>query len=347
MNFTWFHAWCYSLTPHCKWLSYLPGEQNDTAAAVHVAKWYHQVLGFVPDLWQFGNEPGAWTHYGKNLTTWSTADNSTPSALDYATMVHNYMAAVSALYPSDRYVGIEDACACGAALVSTLASVDGPKLASIAYHSYPWLNGSSTMLSQFYGALESSRALPNTSAHFRSLISSGCSTCGGLPIQVGEYNAGPVPVHSPLLQQYAGAVLMAASVIQAIVANVSMFSVFNSGSLINSTTGTLYPEGVLYQRVLNNMTMGVGYPVDVVASGVGGLFGLLMKNGAHESLLIVNTNTTLSVGFSVPTNLFPVGKVGSTYVWNSGLLMPTHHLGITLPTYYTVPGQGILLIDNY
>jgi len=80
VNFTWFQAWCDSRTPHCQWLWFLPAEENNTTAAVHTAEYFHNVLKFVPTYWEFGNEPGAWTHYGENFTAWSTTDHSTPGA---------------------------------------------------------------------------------------------------------------------------------------------------------------------------------------------------------------------------------------------------------------------------
>ncbi|MCI4355513.1 MAG: hypothetical protein L3K06_09170, partial [Thermoplasmata archaeon] len=98
-NFSWMKSWCNSRTPHCAWLGYLPAELNNTQAAVHMAQWFHNVVGFVPTYWQFGNEPDHWTHYGKNRTMWSTNDNLTPTGIAYATMVRNYINAVSAKFP--------------------------------------------------------------------------------------------------------------------------------------------------------------------------------------------------------------------------------------------------------
>ncbi|MCI4317884.1 MAG: hypothetical protein L3J96_05040, partial [Thermoplasmata archaeon] len=144
-NFTWMKAWCNSRTPHCSWLGYLPGELNNTQSALHVAEWFHSVLGFVPTYWQFDNEPDHWTHYGKNRTAWTTSDNLTPTGLDYATMVRNYLAAVSAKYPSDRYIGIESSGPGPQANYTPYtAELDGAKVSAMAYHSYPSLNGSAT-----------------------------------------------------------------------------------------------------------------------------------------------------------------------------------------------------------
>jgi len=346
-NFTWFKAWCLSRTPHCLWMTYLPGEENNTAAAVHVAEWFHTVLRFVPTYWEFGNEPNAWTHYGKNRTQWSTTDALTPTGLDYATMVHSYSVAVAKLFPSDRFLGIQANCACNATLVSTTTQVDGSLLSGMAYHSYPWLNGSSTSLSQFYGSLESSRNLPNTTAHFRALMTASCPGCASMPLDVGEYQAGPVPVHSPLAGGYAGAVFMAASVIQALENNVSTFTEFNIGWLLNTSNGAVAAEGLLYQRILDNLTMGTDVPAVIRVPGVGGVFGLFVQNGSRLALFVVNTNTTHSFTLPISSALFGVGVSGSTWSWTPMLKFPAAHRGVTLPSSYFLSPQSILLMTNY
>jgi hypothetical protein len=348
MNLTWFKAWCYSRTPHCSWLAPLPAEENNTAAAVHVASYFHDVLHFAPTAWEMGNEPNAWTHYGINVTRWSTSDASTPKGLGYAVMVRNYIAAVSALFPTDKFIGIESNCACGASLVSETAALDGSHIMAMAYHSYPWANDSSNKTSQFMGALESPvRNLSATAANMRYLDSYACTTCANIPIQVGEYNAGPVPVHSPLALNYSGAPFIAASVIQALEVNVSMFTLYSLSWLYNSSSQALHPEGVLYQKILRNLTMGEDYSVKVVSPNVGGVYAILITRGTHESLFVVDTNNSRAVTLSFPISLFPVGHLGSSWSWDPRSAMPTVQTGVTLPTSYTVWSQGILLLNNY
>jgi hypothetical protein len=347
MNLTWFKAWCDSRTPHCSWIASLPAEQNNTTAAVHVASYFHNVLHFVPTAWELGNEPNAWTHFGINSSRWSTTDDSVPTGLGYAVMVRNYIAAVSAVFPSDRFIGIESNCACGASLVSTTAELDGSKVIAMAYHSYPWANDSSNRTAQFMGALESpTRNLTGTAAKMRTLMAEDCASCANISIQVGEYNAGPVPVHSPLAMNYSGAPFIAASVIQAIQANVSMFTLYSLAWLYNSSSATLHPEGILYQEILNNLTLGREYSVNVVAPKVGGVFAMLFENGTHKSLLIVNTNNSRAITLPIASLLFPVGQTGSSWSWDPRSPLPIVQNGLTLPTSYTVWSQGILLLNN-
>jgi hypothetical protein len=348
INLTWFKSWCYSRTPHCNWIAALPGEQNNTTGAVHLAEYYHNVLHFVPTAWEIGNEPSAWTHYGINATKWSTTDNSVPSGLAYATMVRNYIAAVTKVFPSDKFIGIEANCACNPAFVTTTAQIDGSKVMAMAYHSYPWANDSSNKTSQFMGALQApTRNLSYTADRMRQLDSANCTTCANLPIEVGEYNAGPVPDHSPLAMNYSGAPFIAASVIQALQANVSMFTLFSLSWLYNSSDSVLHPEGMLYQDILSNMTMGKDYVVNIDVPQVGGVYAMLIKNGTRQSLLIVDTNNTRGISLPILSALFPVGHIGSTWSWDPRSPQPTVQRGLTLPTSYNIWSQGILLINNF
>lgn len=346
-NFNWFKAWCDSRTPHCVWLVDLPAEENDTTAALHFANWYHKVLGFAPTYWEFGNEPVAWTHYGINMTRWNANDASTPTGLAYATMVRNYIRTISAVYPNDQYLGIQSYCSCDKIDVPPTAQLDGGKVAAMAFHEYPSIWNSTTNLTQFYGSLVSPANVSNSVSRFRSSITSSCTTCSNLPVVIGEYQTGPAGGPSSYALQYPGAPFIAASVIQAIDANVSTFSLFENSWLYSASNGTLMPEGMLYQRILANMTMGHDYGVTVAAGGVGGVFSLLVKNGTRQAFLLVNTNTTFSLRLSLPTTFFPVRGPGETWQWGPALAAPVTRSTTILPAGYLVPAQGILLVTNY
>jgi len=346
MNFTWAKSWCYARTPHCSWLGYLPGEENDTLQALHTAEWFHDVLDFAPPLWQFDNEPDHWLHYGLNRTVWSTYDDATPTASDVATMVRDYIAAVAPEYPADRYVGIEAGCACYGDEIAATVALNGPHLAAMAYHNYPGIDGSATSVDRFYGGLLSVRNTTTQTGFFRDTVTSACPSCD-IALQVGEYQTGAPVDHSPFALEYPGAPWMAASVIEALQSNLSMFTVFDTTWLVNATTGSVLPEGLLYQRILANLTMGSDYNAPIYAPGVGGVFSVLIQNGSHRSLLVVNTNTTYGLNLSVPTSVLQVGSTGSEWIWSPSSTVPSWYRDIQLPTSYHIPEQSILLINNY
>ncbi len=346
-NFTWFKAWCLSKTPHCAWLGYLPGEENNTQAAVHFAKWFHSVLGLAPTLWEFGNEPTQWRHFGKNMSTWSTNDSLQPTAVAYATMVHNYIAAVKAVFPNDRFIGLEASCACNKLFAADTAKVDGAQVVALAYHSYPSSTTSSTQLSGFYALLSSSANITSSASKFRGATVSVCTTCANLPIELGEYQAGPFSAFSPFSSKYPGAPFFAVSLIQAMEANLSSVGAYNTNSLFNTSTGTPTFEGMLYQRILNNMTMGADYGVTVKATGITGVYSVMIQNGTRESLLIVNTNQTVGLTLSVSSIVFPTGVLGQDWTWSPSATAPTHTSFSLLPKSYSIGPQGILLVTNY
>ncbi|HYK92879.1 MAG TPA: hypothetical protein VEY07_02410 [Thermoplasmata archaeon] len=348
-NFSWFRSWCYSRTPHCDWLTYLPGQVNSSAYAVHYATWFHTVLNFVPTEWELSNEPELWDHFGKNFSRWSTTDALPPTGPGYGTMVQSYIAAVSARFPQDQYIGIEAACAtCDHTLVPATAAEAGPYLAGMAYHSYPTLPGSSTDLATFYSTLVGPTALASTLGGFQSLYRNECASCSSLPTQIGEYQAGPpTGGFSPFAAQYPGAVFLGASVIQALESNLQSFTEFNVETLYSASTHTVTPEGILYQRILANMTMGNDLSVNVTSHGVSGMFAVLVHNGSRQSLLLVNSNLTTVLNLTIPTSGFPVGVTGSEWSWQPGETDPAVQRGVSLPQVYSVPPQGILLLDNF
>lgn len=347
-NLPWFHSWCYSLTPHCDWLTYLPGQENSTGAAVHYATWFHQVLGFAPTEWELSNEPELWTHFGKNFSQWSTTDSLPPSGPGYGVMVGSYISAVAALYPRDRFIGIEAACAiCDKTMVPATAAIAGPSLAAMAYHSYPTLPASTTDLASFYSTLVGAPALATTLTGFQGLYRNQCASCSTIPTQIGEYQAGPPTGFSPFSAQYPGAVFLGASVIEALESNLQSFTVFNIQELFSPGTGVVSPEGLLYQRFLANMTMGDDLSVRVASNGTSGMFAVLVHNGSRESFFLVNSNLTTTLNLTIPTSGFPVGVNGSEWSWLPGEAQPAVDRGVLLPQSYSVPPQGILLLDNF
>lgn len=346
-NLTWFKSWCDAREPHCRWMAFLPGEENDSQYALHTAEWYHQDLGLVPDYWQFGNEPTGWTHYGENLSAWSTTDDLPVSDNAYTTMVRDYIDAISAVYPSDRYIALEAACGCNYDLAEATSAALGPAANVMAFHAFPSASGSTTQPSAFLGALEGSSNLTQSAARFRSALSAGCPTCSNVAVQVGAYQAGPPGGLSALQGAYVGAPFLAASIIQAIQANVSSFTVYDSDSLYNTTAMTVRPQGLLYQDILSNMTMGEDFAVNFQDEGIGGVYGLLVHNGSRQSLLIVNTNSTYELNLTVSNATFPVGALGSEWSWGPQTATPVAQPGLSLPTRYAVPAQGLLLLDNY
>ena len=314
-----------------------------------IAQWIVHTVGFQPDYWSIGNEPTGWTHYGIPWTKWSASDASTPTPLAYALDVKAAIAAVSAVDPGAKFIGVEAACPCNSAWFQQVAKIDGDRIAAIAYHSYPSTGATTVSLPQFYGPLATSSNLSGSYALVRSQIAGQCATCASLPIFVNEYNAGPGWAPSNLGGSYANAVFLAASVVQALNANVSQLTIFNLqngapsyGFSMMTSKGVVGPTGILFSQMLPHLAIGTTYGTSI-ATLVPGLWSVLTRNATTQSLLVVNTNLTQSVSVSLGL-AFQVTSPGNVYRWSPGVAVPSV-ASETPAAEYTVPSEGILLLS--
>ncbi len=349
LNLSGYKAWCSAHRPGCVTILDLPGENNNSAEDRYIANWVVHTEGFQPTYWSIGNEPELWTHYGIPWTRWSPSDSSTPSPMAYAYDLKSAIAAVRAVDPGARFVGLEADCVCTSSWFQDTAWVDGPNLSAIAFHAYPSLSSTtSETLSTFYGALASSVNLSSSYAAAQSDIRGYCSNCSSMPIWVTEYNAGPGWSPSNYAGSYANAVFLGASVAQGLLANVSDLMIFNlqsdgSGygySLLNSAN-TVGPTGLLYSGMLEHLATGAVYRPSF-AGEPADVWSALTMNATTESLLVVNTNLNSGVTFGT-RDVLPAGN-GTIYSWQTSQSGPTAASG-PVPGNLTVPSQGILLVD--
>ncbi|HEV2316815.1 MAG TPA: hypothetical protein VGV89_04490 [Thermoplasmata archaeon] len=349
-NLTAFKDWCWSRTPHCHAVLPLPGENNNSAEDASIARWIVQTIGFQPDYWSVGNEPSGWKHYGIPWTQWSPQDNSTPTPLAYAFDLKAAITAVRGVDPSAKFMGIEAACACQKpAWFQDIVRVDGARISALGYHSYPWGGSYNETLDQFYGALSSVNNISTTYAHMRAEITGRCARCSTLPIYLHEYNAGPGNGHTNFSGGYANAVFLAASVTQALRANVTQFTVFNLQSNLSAfgyaminRTDVVGPTGILFSNVLDHLVRGSVYATGF-SPGFPGLWSVLTVGPGSGTLLVINTNLTQTLTFS-PSGVFSASKHVSSIAWHPGARFPAV-TNATLQPSYSVGPQGILLLS--
>ncbi len=344
-NLDWFKEWCAARPGGCLWMASLPGEENESTAAVHYAKWYHSTLGLAPTYWEFGNEPEDWEHYGENITTWSTTDSSAPTANAYAAMVKSYIAAVSADFPSDHYVAIQSDCACSSTFLGKTALVDGGAAASLQFHTYPSDEDSSSSIPNYLALLWSSANVTHQVELARANVLADCASCTSLAIGVGEYNGGPATGgFSPYDAEYPGAVFIAASVIQALRVGAADLTYFSVGDLINQSTADLTPVGLLYQQLLAHLPLGSVYNYTVVAPGIEGVSSLLTQLNGQTALFIVNANVSSPVTLALQGPVYG-GSPGYVWSWAASLADPSEWTG-DLPATLTVPAEGMAIVGN-
>jgi hypothetical protein len=305
-------------------------------------------IGLQPDYFSIGNEPTQWTHYGIPWSHWSAKDHSTPTSLAYAFDVRAAIKAVLVVDPTAKFVGVEAACYCNPTYFTDVGKIDGSLISAVAYHSYPSIGDSQPTLGQFYAPLASSGNLSTSYADVRADLVAGCSTCSHLPIFVNEYNAGPGWSPSNLGGSYANAVFLAASVTEAIQANVSQLTIFNlqtsstqkyGYSLINGA-GTVGDNGILFSKFLSHLVSGY-IDGSHVATTIPGIYDVVTRNGSNGSILVVNTNLTHSLALTLGTG-FGGTTLGTALYWSSSSSAP---LVLTGPGgAYTVGAQSMLLV---
>ncbi|MCI4332336.1 MAG: PKD domain-containing protein [Thermoplasmata archaeon] len=343
-------TWCDSTTPHCHSILNLPGENNNSREDAAIAKWIVRTVGFQPDYWSIGNEPTGWTHYGIAWNHWKSTDNSPSSPLAYAYDVKSAMAAVKAVDPGAKFIGIEAACSCNTLWFQDVAKVDGPGISALAVHVYPSSWSATETLAQFDAPLAGPDNVTGSVAAVHAAAALACTGCGKLPVFVNEFNAGPGWTPSNHAGTYANAVFLAASVAQALTGNVSQLTVFDLES--SSTTeygyallgyhGTPGPSGSLFSGILAHMARG-SVTADHVSTVVPNVWAVTTTNATTESILVVNANPTHSIDLSLGLHVVATG-LATVFHWNSTLSGPLKALA-RLATGYTVPSQGILLVN--
>ncbi len=344
-------TWCASTTPRCHAIIALPGENNNSGEDAAIARWIVQTVGFQPAYWSIGNEPTGWTHYGIPWTSWRSTDHSAASPLAYAFDVKSAIAAVSGVDPGARFIGIEAACSCNTAWFQDVARVDGAVIAAIAFHNYPSSGTTRETLSQFYAPLASSHNVTSSVATVRSAIRGSCASCATMPLFVNEYNAGPGWAPSNFGGTYANAVFLAASVVQALLGNVTQLTIFNLqsrssgnyGFSLMDSKGTVGPAGTLFSGLLRHLATGVAYS-ERISPGAANAWVVLTGNASTESLLVVNANPARGLSLTLPSGLLP-GLFATVYRWGPAMSTPTSSGGLA-PLTWSIPAQGILLIDE-
>ncbi len=342
-------SWCDATSPHCGAILSLPGENNNSAEDAAIARYIVDTLGFQPAYWSIGNEPTGWTHYGLPWTAWRTTDDVRATPIAYAFDVKAAIAAVRAVDPGARFIGIEAACSCNSAWFTDVARVDGAQLSAVAYHLYPSEGLAAPTLAEFYAPLEGPGNISSSYASVEHDVALGCARCASLPIFINEYNAGPGWAPSSRAGSYANAVFEAASVTEALRANVTQFTFFNLqtasatyGFSLLGPGATRSPVGTLFEQMLPSLAIGE-VRESSIATSIGGVYEVLTANATATTLLVVNTNTSHALGLSLLGAPILAG-VGTSWSWRPGAAAPVRTHG-RLASAYEVPAQGLLLLS--
>lgn len=361
-NISEFKAWCYSLTPHCLSILQLPGEINSSSTVAYEANYIVHAVGFQPTLWAVGNEPTNWLHFGIPWKSWNTADNSKPKPIDYVVELRQAITAITAVDPGAQFVGVEAATYQNTPYFDEIAqNYSNIPVSWQAYHEYPSVGIANP--TEIYAALSGTSNISTDYAKVRADLKTNCSTgasaCQNMPIEIGEYNHGPSTGTPYADVNFTDALFLAASVSQALRANVSALTVFK---LQSSTNGPGYelvydndttdPAGTLFQKVFGSghfQKYGTVYNTTVTTTA-SGVWSEMTRNqsSCYNGLVVVNTDLTHGLDLSL-NGVFPTASSAGTITWwnaSGNASGPVIKAGAVIPSAITMAPQSLLVLKD-
>ncbi len=348
-----FVTWCRSI--QCHTMFQVPAEINDPALAAWEVRYTEAVLGFYPDYWEIGNEPALWHHFGKPWSAWLPSDNVNATPPQYAQVVHRYVAAMRAIDPQIRIVGlpgIGQGSHGETGWIRATVAMNGPNLSAVAIHVYPAGSGSGgSSLSQFFGTLTGKGSIPARIPADRQAILQACPRCTGISIMVTELGAGSQGggAWATYMASYPEVPYIGAELAQGLNLNVSNTDVF---ALQSTYAGSLYdyggsphPVDSLYSKLLSHFAPNV-LPTTISPSG-GGVYAAAAEAADRTAITLfaVNTNVGTTVNLSVIGPGFPVSGAYHRWYWDP-TLSSVQNLTASGPTsQFTLGSEGVLVVS--
>jgi hypothetical protein len=332
----------------------VPAEIDNPAEAAATVRFVELNLSFHPEFWAIGNEPQQWTHWGIPWTSWRPSDDSTPTAMEFAAEVQQYISAIRAVDPLARFIGLESVA--GGTIDPTwfrdVVQVNGPNISAVAYHAYPGGNASAPgNLSNFDSGLSNPTAFPLNYPETVSVVRSACPSCR-VSVFVDEFNAALGGNFGRLMTSYSEVPFVAAALVAAIREGVPRVLFFDLEDLDGQmpfgllTLGTPpRPAFFLYSGILDHMVDGAVANATPVGGPLG-IYSVLTHNGSETSLLVVNLNLTAGLTLSLPHGVDELAGSAVPYAWNPGSPSPQSGPPAAAPldVDWMVPPQGVLLL---
>lgn len=350
-----FIAWCRSVS--CGAIFQLPAEIDSPSTAAYYVAYTERTLRFAPSYWEIGNEPAQWTHFGYGWANWTAAQNVNATPGTYAQLVHSYIAAIHAVDPRARFVGLPGV-GTGAynenVWIQATVTTNGPNLSAVGIHVYP--AGGSTVPGNVTAAAFTQTLLGKASLTHRipideAAIRSACPKCPPIGIFVTELGSGTQGgPYSGLMGRFADVPYLTAEVAQAMlegVPNLDLFAFESSynGSILNAT-GAPTEIYTLYSQLLDHLD-----PIVLNASLVGAPtnFYLVAARNASStsySLLMVNANVSATTTVNLLTAGLPLVSSGQYWSWNGTTKAPaTGSWALLTPQLWTIPPRSVLVVQ--
>jgi hypothetical protein len=367
-----FIEWCRSVS--CTAFLQVPAEINNATLAAAIVNYTENDLGFHPAYWVIGNEPELWKNWNREWVNWTAAYSEVTPA-EYATMVGNYSAAMRAVDPSIKIIGLA---ATGGAdgsypltdWVNATVDQDGSKINAVSFHEYPTPKRGKEALTVFYSSLsETGQSLPSRLAQARTAIAA--SPYPNIPVFVTEVGSGLSRQWSgPDSRTFPGGLSLASQTIEAMDLNVTNLDVFatelNTSNSWFNFQGYARPDYTVYSDLLSHLGSEV-YPVGLSSNLSSTIYSVATVSPLAESrsdLLIVNDNVTTNISAEPVLPGIPQGAPAEVWTWAGNVETNGTNLSLPyvapatpepvaefypggLPANLTVPPQSIVLCEAY
>jgi hypothetical protein len=338
----------------CQATMMVPAEIDNTTEAAATVRYVEQNLSFHPQYWAIGNEPQQWSHWQIPWAKWRESDHSTPTPMQYALEVQQYVTAIRSVDPSARIIGIESVVGgtTDAAWFRDLVSVDGVNLTAVAYHAYP--GGNATVpgtLANFDSSLSNPLAFPLNYPSTTAIVRAACPSCH-IAVFVDEFNSALGGNFNAMMTEYSEVPFVTSAFVTAIQENVQRLLFFDLEDLNGLMPYGLLtigapprPAFTLFTTILDHIALGTVLNTTILG-GPNGTNAVFTEGGGSASLLVSNTNLSTALVLSVPQGLENLTGPATPYIWDSSEGGPIVGPPVSQPTgrAWTVPPQGVLLL---
>ncbi len=351
-----FVAWCKSV--RCVAEMQLPGEIDSPSTAAYYVRYVVHNLSFQPAYWEIGNEPALWNRYNDSWSTWATSPRSKVTPLEYAELVHRYIAAIRAVDPAAKFLGLPGV-GTGAYRepfwIRETVSVNRRELSGVGIHVYPAgpTGARNATLEGFFSTLNKTGSLSHRLPLDHAAILSACPKCHSVGVYVDEMGAGSGGGKGPKATMMAGfpeVPYVTAEAIEGMTIgarSLDLYSLISSypGSIFNGSTGAPHPVATLFSTIFPQFDP---YVLRTQVGGTpGGLYLAASRDalGTSFSILVANTNTTTPVTLPLRGTGVTVLGFGAEWTWgpsSSGPVTKTW-TGLT-PSSFSVPAEGVVLV---
>lgn len=358
---------CAQINPcYTNWV--VPTQNNNTGLAV--ADLNYIIAGFAPytpTYISLGNEPQGWVNFNHQFSATPLPQPYTrlgPQNAYQVGIVENRIAtALQADDPSVGIISIESATCRGNTTGYGLFLTDSalythslPNTPVIACHSYP--AGFGPASPTVAGFLAQSN-VQQTATLLMATKQANFETCGisceNMPLWVTELNGAENGTYSPYLAEWPDVAFFGAQVSQFIQDNISQMEYFevacghsSSGfgafALLTASCGPT-PVANEYTNIFDHFRMQKVSNVTVNGPVVG-MYASLGTNSSGTSLLVTNTNVSVTSYLTLPAG-FPMSHGVTVYSGspNVGWQEINYTVG-HVPAVFALPPEGVLLINS-